>query len=91
MSANPRRASRRDFMRAGVSGLAGGTIATACGRASSTSLQEPTAGLHSATPADLQGLIGDGRRRRILLRGAVVLNLDSKVGDFHRLDKLTSS
>jgi 5-methylthioadenosine/S-adenosylhomocysteine deaminase len=75
-------------MRAGVSGLAGGTIATACGRASGTSPQEPTAGLHSATPADLQGLIGDGRRRRILLRGGVVLSLDSKVGDFDRGDVL---
>jgi len=71
-----------------VSGLAGGTIATACGRASSTSRQEPTAGLHSATPADLQGLIGDGRRRRILLRGGVVLSLDSKVGDFDQGDVL---
>jgi 5-methylthioadenosine/S-adenosylhomocysteine deaminase len=75
-------------MRAGVSGLAGGTIATACGRAPSPSRQEPTAGLHSATPADLQGLIGDGRRRRILLRGGVVLSLDSKVGDFDRGDVL---
>jgi hypothetical protein len=48
-----------------------------------------TAGeLRSATPSDLQGLVGDGRQRRILLRGGVVLSLDPKVGDFDKADVL---
>jgi cytosine/adenosine deaminase-related metal-dependent hydrolase len=33
-------------------------------------------------------LIGDGRKRRILLRGGVVLSLDRKVGDFEKADVL---
>jgi cytosine/adenosine deaminase-related metal-dependent hydrolase len=32
--------------------------------------------------------VGDGRRRRILLRNGVVLSLDSKVGDFEKADVL---
>jgi len=42
----------------------------------------------SATPADLQNLVGDGRKRRILLRGAVVLTLDRTLGDFEKADIL---
>src|SRR5215470_14281203 len=82
------RTSRRDFIRAGAVGLAGSTIATiACQPASSTPNPQLNS-LRSATPADLQGLVGDGRRRRILLRGGVVLSLDPKVGDFEKGDVL---
>jgi hypothetical protein len=48
----------------------------------------PLAGARTATPADLQNLVGDGRKRRILLRGGVVLSLDPKVGDFDNADVL---
>src|SRR5512138_138595 len=83
------RTSRRDFMRAGAVGLAGSTIATiACQPASSNTANPQQTSLRSATPADLQGLVGDGRRRRILLRGGVVLSLDPKVGDFEKADVL---
>ena len=44
--------------------------------------------LRSASPSDLQGLVGDGRQRRILLRGGVVLSLDPRVGDFEKADVL---
>ena len=37
---------------------------------------------------DLQNLVGDGRRRRILLKGGVVLSLDPQVGDFEKADVL---
>jgi hypothetical protein len=33
-------------------------------------------------------LVGDGSKRRILLRGGVVLSLDPKVGDFEKADVL---
>jgi len=81
---------RRDFVRAGASGLAGSAIASvACGRAVSQNQSTgPLGDLQSATPADLQRLVGDGRRRRILLRGGVVLTLDPKVGDFEKADVL---
>jgi hypothetical protein len=83
------RTSRRDFIRAGAVGLAGSTIATiACQPASSNTANPQLTSLRSATPADLQGLVGDGRRRRILLRGGVVLSLDPKVGDFDKADVL---
>src|SRR5262249_12259950 len=67
---------RRDFLKVGAAGLVG---ATAPGQ---------LAGLQSATQADLQGLVGDGRRRRILLRGGTVLSLDARVGDFDKADVL---
>jgi cytosine/adenosine deaminase-related metal-dependent hydrolase len=60
----------------------------ACRRASDTAEQAPTGELRSPIPADLQNLVGDGRRRRILLRGGVVLSLDPKVGDFATGDVL---
>jgi len=90
MSENLRgRTSRRDFIRAGAAGLAGTTIATvACRPPSDNASPGQLGGLRSATPADLQGLVGDGRRRRILLRGGVVLSLDPKVGDFEKADVL---
>ena len=75
MSTNP--PSRREFLTATAAGLAGASFAPA---------QFP--GLPSATTAGPQDLIGDGRRRRILLRGGVVLSLDPRVGDFERADVL---
>jgi 5-methylthioadenosine/S-adenosylhomocysteine deaminase len=69
--------SRREFLAAGAAGLAGASLAP-----------PQIAGLRSAAPADLQGLIGDARRRRILLRGGVVLSLDPAVGDFEKADVL---
>ncbi len=60
-----------------MAGLAGTSIASG-----------QVAGLRSATPRDLQNLVGDGRRRRILLRGGVVLSLDPRVGDFEKADVL---
>ncbi|MEO8260586.1 MAG: amidohydrolase family protein [Acidobacteriota bacterium] len=66
---------RRDFLKASAAGF---------GAAAPAQL----AGLRSATDADTRGLIGDGRRRRILLRGGVVLSLDAKVGDFEKADVL---
>src|SRR5213080_3953288 len=83
------RKSRRDFLRAGAAGLAATTIpAIGCGRPSGTASTGPSQGLRSATPDDLQGLVGDGRRRRIVLRGGVVLSLDPRVGDFEKSDVL---
>ena len=84
--------SRRDFLRAGAAGLAGTTLTAAgCRTASGTTTPQtaaPLAGARAATPEQLQNLVGDGRKRRILLRGAVVLSLDPKVGDFDNADVL---
>src|SRR2546422_933904 len=79
--------SRRDFIKAGAAGLAGTTIAAGLVGTSIASGQVP-AGLRSATPRDVQNLVGDGRRRRILLRGGTVLSLDPRVGDFEKADVL---
>ena len=84
-SVAPGRPSRRDFLiKAGAAGLAG----TAVGLAGTSIASGQLAGLRSATPRDLQNLVGDGRRRRILLRGGVVLSLDPRVGDFEKADVL---
>jgi len=84
--------SRRDFLKSGAAGLAGATLVTAgCQTPAvtpATASQQPLPGLRSTTPADLQNLVGDGRKRRILLRGGVVLSLDLKVGDFEKGDVL---
>src|SRR5512138_1802283 len=82
--------NRRDFIRASTAGLAAATIpAAGCRRESDTAANAGQLGnLRSATPADLQGLVGDGRQRRILLRGGVVLSLDPRVGDFEKADVL---
>jgi len=87
--------TRRDFIKAGAAGIAAATIpAVGCGTPAGTAngAQAPSAGpaqgLRSATPADLPGLVGDGQRRRILLRGGVVLSLDPRVGDFEKADVL---
>jgi 5-methylthioadenosine/S-adenosylhomocysteine deaminase len=86
------RSSRRNFLKAGAAGLASATLAGCRTEAKVlspvTASQVPLPGLRSATPADLQNLVGDGRKRRILLRGGVVLSLDSKVGDFEKADVL---
>src|SRR6266446_7669327 len=76
--------SRRDFIKAGAAGLAGTTIAAGL---VGTSIAEGqvAAGLRSPQP---QNLIGDARRRRILLRGGTVLSLDPRVGDFEKADVL---
>src|SRR5262245_52639842 len=69
---------RRDFIRAG-SGFAGAAAVMAAGCSSQETKNQnssPLDNLRSTTPSDLQGLVGDGRRRRILLRGGVVLSLD---------------
>jgi cytosine/adenosine deaminase-related metal-dependent hydrolase len=66
--------TRRRFLMTGAGGIAGTTLAIASCR--------------TAAPADLQNLVGDGRKRRILLRGAIVLTLDPKLGDFERADVL---
>jgi 5-methylthioadenosine/S-adenosylhomocysteine deaminase len=82
--------NRRDFIRASTSGLAAATIpAAGSGRAADNIVREAQLGsLRSASPSDLQGLVGDGRQRRILLRGGVVLSLDPRVGDFEKADVL---
>ena len=69
--------SRREFLTATAAGLAAASCAT-----------PRLAGVRTATPADTQGLIGDGRRRRILLRGGIVLSLDPRIGDFEHADVL---
>jgi cytosine/adenosine deaminase-related metal-dependent hydrolase len=65
--------TRRQFLKSGAAGLAAAVPAQ-------------VTGLRTATDADTQGLIGNGRRRRILLRGGAVLSLDPRVGDFERAD-----
>src|SRR5262245_38244587 len=81
---------RRDFIKASTAGLAAATIpAAGSARAQGNIVGEGRPGnLRSASPSDLQGLVGDGRQRRILLRGGVVLSLDSRVGDFEKADVL---
>src|ERR1700681_4411648 len=81
---------RRDFIRASTAGLAAATIpAAGSGRAADNIVSEGQLGSpRSASPSDLQGLVGDGRQRRILLRGGVVLSLDPRVGDFEKADVL---
>jgi len=80
---------RRDFICTSASGLAGTALATAgCGRVPESQNAGRLGNLRSATPQELQGLVGDGRRRRILLRGGVVLTLDSRLGDFEKADIL---
>src|SRR5215467_12127185 len=82
--------NRRDFIRASTAGLAAATIpAAGSGRAAENLVREAQLeSLRSASPSDLQGVAGDGRQRRILLRGGVVLSLDPRVGDFEKADVL---
>src|SRR5262252_2725127 len=76
-------ANRRDFILAGAALAAAG-----CGRTAESQNTGPIGNPRSATPADLENLVGNGRKRRILLRGGVVLTLDPKVGDFEKADIL---
>lgn len=63
--------------------------ATAAGLAAASCAQQTESGAsQSATTSQPQGLVGDGRKRPILLRGGVVLSLDAKVGDFEKADVL---
>src|ERR1051326_8933675 len=80
------RRSRRDFLKISAAGLAGTTLAAELVGQSTASAQ--LANLPSATRGELQNLVGDGRRRKILLKGGVVLTLDPKVGDFEKADVL---
>jgi len=85
MSTNPSsvRASRREFLTA---------TAAAAGLAAASCAPTQTGGAPAATPSPAaspaQNIVGDGRKRRILLRGAVVLTLDPKIGDFENADVL---
>ena len=83
-SAVQRHQSRRDFIKVSAAGLAGTSLAAGLVGTEMASGQV-AAGLRSAQP---QNLIGDGRRRRILLRGGTVLSLDPRVGDFEKADVL---
>jgi cytosine/adenosine deaminase-related metal-dependent hydrolase len=81
--------NRRDFIRTGASGLAGAAlIAGGCSRTTEGQNAGPLGNLRSATPSELESLVGNGRKRRILLRGGVVLSLDPKIGDFEKADIL---
>ena len=71
--------SRRMFLTAAAG--AAGFAAASCAPSS------PGSGGSTSAPST-QELVGDGRKRRILLRGGVVLTLDPKVGDFERADVL---
>ena len=71
--------SRRAFLTSTTSAAA--LAAAACAPA-------PSGEGQSATTSQPQDLIGDGRKRRILLRGGVVLTLDPKIGDFENADVL---
>jgi 5-methylthioadenosine/S-adenosylhomocysteine deaminase len=71
--------SRRTFLTSTTSAAA--LAAAACAPA-------PSGAGPSATTSQTQDLIGDGRKRRILLRGGVVLTLDPKIGDFENADVL---
>src|SRR5947209_20170908 len=78
---------RRDFIRTGASGLAGAALAAAgCNRVSENQNVRPVGNLRSVTPAELQGLVGAGRRRGILLRGGGLLTLDARLGDVQKAD-----
>ncbi|HET9361514.1 MAG TPA: amidohydrolase family protein [Vicinamibacterales bacterium] len=78
MSTSPQHTgtSRREFL---TSTAAAGLGAASCA---------PQIAGGGASPAAAQALVGDGSKRRILLRGGVVLSLDTKVGDFERADVL---
>jgi 5-methylthioadenosine/S-adenosylhomocysteine deaminase len=80
MSMNPScvRASRREFL----------TATAAAGLAAASCAPTQTGGARATAPAPAQSIVGDGRKRRILLRGGVVLTLDAKVGDFENADVL---
>ena len=65
---------RRDFIKASTTGLAAAALPAAGSETAAQNIvrEGQPGNLRSATPSDLQGLVGDGRQRRILLRGGVV-------------------
>ncbi len=75
--------SRRDFLTTAAAGLAGAALSPA-----SEAISAQVGGTRLTPGPNPQGLIGDGRRRRILLRGGVVLTLDQRLGDFEKADVL---
>ena len=70
--------SRRDFLTAAA---AVGLTAASCGSAGESAQQ-------AGPQSGIKDIVGDGRKRRILLRGGVVLTLDPTVGDFAKADVL---
>ena len=88
MSSNPtdpHETTRRDFIKAGAVGLAATTIGVAgCGTGTPT----PAPGDARGGAQLPSGFVGDGTKRRILLKGGIVLSLDPKVGDFEKADVL---
>jgi len=72
-------ASRREFLTAATA--VAGIAAAACGTSQ-------VSGQQTTTTAQTHDLVGDARKRRILLRGGVVLTLDPKIGDFEKADVL---
>ena len=62
--------------------------ASAAALATASCRQKQVVGDRSTGTTATQDLVGDGRKRRILLRGGVVLTLDTKVGDFEKADVL---
>jgi 5-methylthioadenosine/S-adenosylhomocysteine deaminase len=71
--------SRRSFLT---------TTASTAAFAACSCARTPVDSGQSATSTPPQGLVGDGQKRRILLRGGIVLSLDPKVGDFEKADIL---
>jgi cytosine/adenosine deaminase-related metal-dependent hydrolase len=71
--------SRRTFLTASANAAAFAAVSCAP--------TQPGAERSTARSA-AQDLVGDGSKRRILLRGGVVLSLDPKVGDFEKADVL---
>ncbi len=82
MSTNP--PSRREFLTTS----AGATLATitagACHSAARPVTPQQLDGLRTATPSDLQNLVGDGRKRRILLREASCSASTQRLGTSRR-------
>jgi len=72
--------SRRDFL--GATAAAAGLVAASCSPQQPAAPAQPASPEGSARTAPPADLVGDGRKRRILLRGGVVLSLDPMVGDF---------
>ena len=70
---------RRDFLKSGASASQAPPAQLHAGPPRAVQLRPPPVQAHvptlrAATPAELQNLVGDGRKRRILLRGGVVLS-----------------
>ncbi len=71
--------SRREFLT---------VTATAAGLAAASCAPTQVGGGGSTASSATQDIVGDGRKRRILLRGGIVLTLDAKIGDFEKADVL---